>query len=52
MRDPEHLVHDLLHYAAEQEAGVQTGFWGTLASGRTLADMNDRPARRWARTPE
>ncbi|HSS39414.1 MAG TPA: hypothetical protein VLT58_11645 [Polyangia bacterium] len=36
------LVHDLLHYAAEQEAGVQTGFWGTLASGRTLADMNDR----------
>ncbi|MFL5306311.1 MAG: hypothetical protein ACJ8F1_13920 [Polyangia bacterium] len=36
------LVHDLLHYAAEQEAGVQSGFWGTLASGRTLADMNDR----------
>ncbi len=36
------LVHDLLHHAAEQEAGVQTGFWGTLAAGRTLADMNDR----------
>jgi hypothetical protein len=36
------LVHDLLHYSAEQEAGVQTGFWGTLASGHTLADMNDR----------
>ncbi|HXU61915.1 MAG TPA: hypothetical protein VN962_09460 [Polyangia bacterium] len=36
------LVHDLLHYAAEREAGVATGFWGTLASGRTLADMNDR----------
>lgn len=36
------LVHDLLHYAAEREANVTTGFWGTLAGGRTLADMNDR----------
>lgn len=36
------LVHDLLHFAVEQEAGLQTGFWGALASGRTLADMNDR----------
>jgi len=36
------LVHDLLHYAAEREAGVATAFWGTLAAGRTLADMNDR----------
>jgi len=36
------LVHDLLHFAAEKEAGVQTGFWGTLAAGHTLADMNDR----------
>jgi len=36
------LVHDLLHFAAEKEAGVGTGFWGTLAAGRTLADMNDR----------
>ena len=36
------LVHDLLHFAAEREAAVQTGFWGTLASGLTLADMNDR----------
>ena len=36
------LVHDLLHFAAEKEAGVQSGFWGTLAAGHTLADMNDR----------
>lgn len=36
------LVHDLLHYAAEREARVRTGFWGTLAAGRSLADMNDR----------
>lgn len=36
------LVHDLLHYAAEREAGLQSGFWGTLAAGHTLADMNDR----------
>ncbi len=36
------LVHDLLHFAAEKEAGVDSGFWGTLAAGHTLADMNDR----------
>jgi hypothetical protein len=36
------LVHDLLHFAAEKEAGILTGFWGTLAAGHTLADMNDR----------
>jgi hypothetical protein len=37
-----YLVHDLLHYAVESEAGVKTGFWGNLAAGKTLADMNDR----------
>jgi hypothetical protein len=36
------LVHDLLHLAAEKEAAVSSGFWGTLAAGHTLADMNDR----------
>jgi hypothetical protein len=36
------LVHDLLHYAVESEARVTTGFWGNLAAGKTLADMNDR----------
>ena len=36
------LVHDLLHFAVESEAGIATGFWGRLAGGLTLADMNDR----------
>lgn len=36
------LRHDLLHYAVEAEAGLEQGFWGNLARGKTLADMNDR----------
>ena len=37
-----YLKHDLLHYAVEAEAGIEGGFWGSLARGRTLAEMNDR----------
>jgi hypothetical protein len=37
-----YLAHDLLHYAVEIEAGVGSGFWGRLAAGSTLAEMNDR----------
>jgi hypothetical protein len=37
-----YLTHDLLHYAVEVEAGVQSGFWGRLAAGATIAEMNDR----------
>jgi hypothetical protein len=37
-----YLVHDLLHYAVESEAKLRTGFWGNLAAGKTLANMNDR----------
>ena len=37
-----YLTHDLLHYAVEAEASLQTGFWGRLATGATLAEMNDR----------
>jgi hypothetical protein len=37
-----YLQHDLLHYAAEAEAKLDDGFWGNLARGKTLADMNDR----------
>jgi hypothetical protein len=36
------LLHDLLHLAVESEAGFESGFWGCLARGKTLADMNDR----------
>jgi hypothetical protein len=37
-----YLTHDLLHYAVELEAGLAAGFWGRLANGATLAEMNDR----------
>jgi len=36
------LMHDFIHYAVEGTAGIETGFWGLLARGRTLAEMNDR----------
>lgn len=36
------LVHDFIHFAVEQEARLTEGFWGKLASGTTLAEMNDR----------
>jgi hypothetical protein len=36
------LRHDLLHYATESEAKLDGGFWGLVARGKTLADMNDR----------
>jgi hypothetical protein len=35
----------LLHYAVESEAKLETGFWGNLAKGKTLAEMNDRTGR-------
>jgi len=38
-------LHDLTHYAVEAEAGIQDGFWGLLASGKTLAEMNDRTGK-------
>ena len=36
------LMHDLLHLAVESEAHLTTGFWGNLAGGTTLAQLNDR----------
>ena len=40
-----YLLHDLLHLAVETEAHLTGGFWGNLAKGRTLADMNDRAGK-------
>lgn len=37
-----YFVHDLLHYAVESSAGLREGFWGALARGSTLAELNDR----------
>src|SRR6187549_2379848 len=36
------LMHDLLHLAVETEARLDAGFWGRLAAGTTLSEMNDR----------
>lgn len=38
----EALFHDLLHHAVEAAMGTQGGFWGALAAGKTMADLNDR----------
>jgi hypothetical protein len=40
-----YLQHDLLHYATEAEARLEEGFWGNLAKGKTLAQMNDRTGK-------
>lgn len=37
-----YLLHDFLHYAVEREAGIERGFWGSLASGKSLAQLNDK----------
>ncbi len=34
-------LHDFLHFAIESEARLQDGFWGSLAAGKTMAQMND-----------
>jgi hypothetical protein len=40
-----YLHHDLLHYAVEAEARLDGGFWGNLANGKTLAQLNDRTGK-------
>lgn len=40
-----YLHHDLLHYAVEAEARLDGGFWGNLAEGKTLPQMNDRTGK-------
>jgi len=47
-----YLVHDLLHYAVESEARLETGFWGSLAAGKTLAQMNDRTGQSMKDVPD
>lgn len=36
------LVHDLVHFAVERAAGLKRGFWGSLAAGTPMAELNDR----------
>jgi hypothetical protein len=33
------LLHDLTHFAVEQEAGLDAGFFGLLAAGKTFAEL-------------
>ncbi|MEZ5963874.1 MAG: hypothetical protein R3F56_08530 [Planctomycetota bacterium] len=33
------LLHDLVHYAVEAEAGIDDGFWGLLAAGADFDDL-------------
>lgn len=37
------LVHDLVHYALEAELGLTDGFWGTVAAGRSFAELRAVP---------
>lgn len=37
------LVHDLVHYALEAELGMHDGFWGTVAAGRSFAELRAVP---------
>ena len=38
------LVHDLVHYAVEIEAGLNASFYGRLASGETYEGLMAEPA--------
>lgn len=33
------LLHDLVHYAIEAEAGLEDGFWGLLAAGTDFDEL-------------
>src|SRR4030095_10503712 len=44
----EFLFHDLLHYAVESTIGARDGFWGALANGKTMGDLNDRSGKAMA----
>lgn len=38
------LLHDLVHYAVETEAGLNASFFGQIASGKTYAQLTDEPS--------
>jgi hypothetical protein len=38
------LVHDLVHYVVEAISGMKSGFFGTLAAGAPLRQLNDENA--------
>lgn len=38
------LLHDLVHYAVETEAGLKASFYGLLASGKTYESLTAEPS--------
>ncbi len=40
------LLHDLVHYAVEMEVPFREGFYGLLAQGKRLSELND-PTQPW-----
>ncbi len=34
-------AHDLAHFVAERALGLRRGFFGNIAAGRTIAELND-----------
>jgi len=38
------LLHDLVHYAVETEAGLEASFYGLLASGKTYEALTAEPS--------
>jgi hypothetical protein len=40
------LVHDFVHFAVERAAGLKRGFYGSLAAGVPLSELNDRE-KKW-----
>lgn len=38
------LLHDLVHYAVETEAGLKASFYGLLASGKTYEALTAQPS--------
>ena len=39
------LLHDLVHYAVETEAGLKASFYGLLASGKTYEALTAEPSK-------
>lgn len=37
-----HLLHDFIHYAVEAEARLDQGFWGLLARGTPIEELQER----------
>src|SRR5215471_7120274 len=38
------LLHDLVHYAVETEAGLRGSFYGQLAGGKTYDALTEQPS--------